>query len=485
MKSFVKGLCLIFLLHAAIFAESGISFLPNVNYAVGGIHSEPNSVSSGDFDGDGYRDLVVAGYSDLYVLFNNGDGTFGESITYSVYSNPVDVLAVDLNADDHPDLVAATGNAVSVLYNNGDGTFAEAINYECDNNASYVAAGDLDNDGDIDLVATTTVSNDFAVYLNLDNAAFTGEPVYYGNGDGAQAVTLGYFDRNSTLDVAIVLTRDDAVRFWTNNGKAEFTKGEMYPVGRLEESNPNDIITEDVNGDSRDDVVTVNIMSYDISVLYGNDDGTFQDAVNLSTYASNPVALIAADLDNDNDPDIVTANRYSGTMGTISIFEAAGGGAFWYAFTIPVGVTEGPQPEDVHAADFNNDGAIDLVVPCFYDAGVTVLINAKNIPLDADDDDPSLLPTSVVLRQNHPNPFNPATTIAYDLPRRTEVTLTVYNLLGQAVNTLIDGELQVPGSHSVIWNGLTADGRAAASGIYFYQLKAGDNKRTRRMLLLK
>ncbi|MBN2227001.1 MAG: T9SS type A sorting domain-containing protein [candidate division Zixibacteria bacterium] len=479
-----KSLFLIFILHAAVFAESGISFLPNVNYVVGGPYSEPSSVSSGDFDGDGFRDLVVANNrnKELYLLFNNGDGTFGDSAKYSVLSNPVDVLVADLNADDHPDLATANGNAVSVLYNNGDGTFAEALNYECYSNASYVVAGDLDNDGDIDLVATTTVTNDFAVYLNQDNTAFSGVPVYYGDGHGAQAIALGDFDRNTTLDLAIVLTRDDAVQIWKNNGKAEFTKQGLYPVGRVEESNPNDIISTDINGDDRIDVVTVNTIPHDITLLLGNGNGSFMDTINLSTYSSNPIALIAADLDNDTDLDIVTANRYSGT---ISIFEAAGGGTFWYPFSIPVGIAEGPQPEDVHAADFNNDGAIDLAVPCFYYAGVTVLINAKNVPLDADDDDPSNLPMSVVLQQNYPNPFNPATTIAYDLPRRTEVTLTVYNLLGQAVITLIDDAVQSPGHHTVVWNGLVAGGREAASGFYFYQLKAGDFRQTRRMLLLK
>jgi hypothetical protein len=95
-----------------------------------------------------------------------------------------------------------------------------------------------------------------------------------------------------------------------------------------------------------------------------------------------------------------------------------------------------------------------------------------------------ILPTRFALNQNYPNPFNPTTTIGLDLPVASHVKLTVYNVLGQQVNTLIDEEL-VAGSHTVEWDGTTDSGDAAATGVYFYRIDAGDFVETRKMMLLK
>jgi hypothetical protein len=95
-----------------------------------------------------------------------------------------------------------------------------------------------------------------------------------------------------------------------------------------------------------------------------------------------------------------------------------------------------------------------------------------------------LLPDRYVLAQNYPNPFNPQTHIVYQLSRAGQVTLTVYNVMGQAVCRLVDGS-QGAGEHTVTWHGLDDAGRPVASGIYFYQLAAGEFVETRKMLLLK
>ena len=84
-----------------------------------------------------------------------------------------------------------------------------------------------------------------------------------------------------------------------------------------------------------------------------------------------------------------------------------------------------------------------------------------------------------MLFQNYPNPFNPATLIRYALPARSEVTVTIYNTLGQRI-TLLVRETQEPGYHQVNF-----DGAGLSSGVYFYRLQAGSSIETKRMLLLK
>ncbi|MEP0827085.1 MAG: S8 family serine peptidase [bacterium] len=102
---------------------------------------------------------------------------------------------------------------------------------------------------------------------------------------------------------------------------------------------------------------------------------------------------------------------------------------------------------------------------------------------DVNDDTP-LLPEQFVLHQNYPNPFNPATTISFDLTRRSEITLSVYNILGQKVTTLLNGSLDA-GRHDALWNGCTDRGEAVGSGLYFYVLKTETAVLTRKMMLVK
>jgi hypothetical protein len=95
-----------------------------------------------------------------------------------------------------------------------------------------------------------------------------------------------------------------------------------------------------------------------------------------------------------------------------------------------------------------------------------------------------ILPTKFALNQNYPNPFNAGTVLGFDLPTASHVKLTVFNVLGQQVNTLVDEEL-VAGSHTVEWDGTTHSGDMAATGVYFYRIDAGDFVETKKMMLLK
>jgi subtilisin family serine protease len=95
-----------------------------------------------------------------------------------------------------------------------------------------------------------------------------------------------------------------------------------------------------------------------------------------------------------------------------------------------------------------------------------------------------LLPELFQLHGNYPNPFNPATTISYDIPVASEVQLAVYNVLGQHIKTLVEKHQQ-PGRYQVVWDSRDDNGESVASGIYFYYLKAGEFNESRKMILLK
>jgi hypothetical protein len=91
---------------------------------------------------------------------------------------------------------------------------------------------------------------------------------------------------------------------------------------------------------------------------------------------------------------------------------------------------------------------------------------------------------ALTLHQNHPNPFNPSTTIAYFLPERCRVRLAVYDVLGRVVGVLVDREEEM-GPHSVHWDGLDSDGRGVPAGVYLYLLEAGKMRISKKMIAVR
>lgn len=93
-------------------------------------------------------------------------------------------------------------------------------------------------------------------------------------------------------------------------------------------------------------------------------------------------------------------------------------------------------------------------------------------------------PESFILHDNFPNPFNPVTNISFELPMYTDVNLTIYNLMGQSITTLVDTKME-SGYHQVSWNGSDAFGNQMPSGVYFYKVTTENATKTNKMLLLK
>ena len=96
-----------------------------------------------------------------------------------------------------------------------------------------------------------------------------------------------------------------------------------------------------------------------------------------------------------------------------------------------------------------------------------------------------LTPEDYKLKQNYPNPFNPTTTIEFSLPVANNISLTIYNMIGQEIINLVDKSMMDAGSHSVIWNGLDRSGSPVSSGTYIYELKYGNMSKVRQMTFMK
>ncbi|MBQ33383.1 MAG: hypothetical protein CMG32_00765 [Candidatus Marinimicrobia bacterium] len=96
----------------------------------------------------------------------------------------------------------------------------------------------------------------------------------------------------------------------------------------------------------------------------------------------------------------------------------------------------------------------------------------------------STVSTTFALHPAYPNPFNPITTLRYNLPEQAQVTLTIYDLMGREVTRLVN-TTQEPGFKSVQWNATNSFGKPVSAGVYLYQVRAGEFVQTKKMVLLK
>ena len=98
--------------------------------------------------------------------------------------------------------------------------------------------------------------------------------------------------------------------------------------------------------------------------------------------------------------------------------------------------------------------------------------------------DGELIPKKFALHQNYPNPFNPITTLRYDLPEGALVNVTIYDMMGRVVKTMVNSQ-QNAGFKSVRWNATNDKGFQVSAGLYLYTIQAGEFRQTKKMVLLK
>ncbi|MCD6165493.1 T9SS type A sorting domain-containing protein, partial [bacterium] len=122
-----------------------------------------------------------------------------------------------------------------------------------------------------------------------------------------------------------------------------------------------------------------------------------------------------------------------------------------------------------------NKWIMDGGISVYREGGV--ILNIKN-------QSTSYLPSSFKLYQNYPNPFNAFTTINFQIPKSSKVTIKIYDILGREVRTLVD-YFYSAGNHSTTWDGLDNLGHKVSSGVYFYCMESIDFKEVKKALLLK
>lgn len=205
---------------------------------------------------------------------------------------------------------------------------------------------------------------------------------------------------------------------------------------------------------------------------------TTEDGVEYSTVSTQEVQIYYddtakfCDAYDDSLILIATVHYRIYCYSTLKSSSDGGGGSSYY-------VTGAVSFDDEVIEEYQGDEQFVDLVPNNV-RGKCVFINLPRENEDAG----SALPGSFALYPNRPNPFNPTTVIAYDVPIATHVTIEVVNILGQSVTTLVD-EIKAAGHYEAVWNGVDRNGTKVASGIYLYNMRAGDYIETRKMMLMK
>jgi hypothetical protein len=356
-------------------ASCPTAFAPAVSYPAGAV---PAAVDSGDIDGDGVVDLVVAnsgpGSTTISILRGNGDGTFQAAQNAPAGSRPVAVALGDLNGDGALDVVVCnsglSGNSVSTVLNTGAGTFAPPATFSVPGGPLSPAIADLNGDERADVVVAVNGANRVAVLLGNGDGALQ-PAVNHNVGMFPQSVVEGDFDADGDLDLAASNAGSGDVSILLNNGDGTFAAAVSYPAGSVSSA----VAMLDVNNDGALDLVTSNdTPGGTVHLLVGNGNGTFQAATPYAT-GNTPVFVAVGDVNGDGQEDLATANF---TPGTVSILRAAAPtfapAPAGPAFNPPTNLTVGANPKWILITDLSHDGRADLAV---VDAnGVRVLINS-------------------------------------------------------------------------------------------------------------
>jgi hypothetical protein len=403
------------------------------------------AIAASDFDGDGIMDLVVANRfsSDVSVLLGLGDGTYREQVSYPTGAGPADVAIGDFNGDGHDDLATAnqfSGN-VSILLGVGDGTFAPQALLPAGFDPRELALGDLNNDGVLDLVVANAASHNVSVLLGVGDGTFTPADTL-AVGMGPQSLVIGDFDNNGHNDIAVANRTSGDVSILLSDAAGGFLAEQRVDVG----DEPTSITAGDFNGDGRTDLAVANALSDDVSILIGQGDGTFQtgEAINIRMALEGDIAgdftstLLAADFNNDGRLDLAVTHSNDPLVAV-----ALGQGDGTFAARHLVTVTG--QPQDLVVADLDGDSRLDL-------ATAGGLLNVASVRIGLGDG-------SFQETQRFSVGDEPRDLIAGDFDNDGRADLVVANLhdtsvlLGQGDGTLAE-QMRLPGG----------DPRAIATG---------------------
>jgi hypothetical protein len=265
--------------------------------------------SAADFNRDGHLDLLVSGTT---LLPGKGDGRFGTPISVNSDSNIRSFVVGDFNGDGYPDLVDVGNGFVEsqplqVLLGNGDGTFQPARrSWNLTGIPDRSIAGDFNRDGKLDL-ALTVNPNGVAVLLGNGDGSFAA-PVIYPTDDLPGGLTVADLNKDGNLDLIASASKVDV---FLGKGDGTFPNRTDYAVTDF----PKQLAAGDFDGDGKLDIAVSTFAggAGAMEILFGNGDGTFQTPISFTDDDPGGAPILVSDLNGDRIDDLFVAAR-SGSL---------------------------------------------------------------------------------------------------------------------------------------------------------------------------
>ena len=367
---------------------------PSAAYGTG---TAPNHVVAGDFNEDGIGDLAAADlqFGQVSVLLGAGaagvgNGTFGGAVNYLAGTFPRRIAVGDFNEDGRTDLAVSHQGAVAILLGNGtgsvgDGSFGFPVEYLLGSGANGISLGDFNEDGVVDMAVAISGAGGNVVSVKfglgsggVGNGAF-GPATDYAVGTNPQQVVTGDFDEDGILDLAVSNNGGNVSVLLGNGtggaGDGTFAAAVSYAAG----TNPRGLATGDFDRDGITDLAVTNLGSENVSILRGNGaggvgNGTFGAPSNHSPGGTDPWDVMVGDFTSDGIADLAVTMSGSDEL---RILTGTGSGGFTSQWAYAVGDT----PYGVAVGDFLEDDRADLAVSNSASNNLSVLLAGCGTPL--------------------------------------------------------------------------------------------------------
>ncbi len=443
--------------------------------------NEPWSLYPIDLDGDQDVDIVASARLGHQVAWweNNGNQDFTMRPISYISSFAMGIEAADIDNDDDMDVICASQtNGVELWSNSGDQNFTRSILGSWPF-ASFLYTADVDDNGYVDVLVACCEggSNRMGWIENSGNSVFT-DHIVISDWDHANSVHAEDIDSDGDIDLLGTAsgrsTGAGEIAWFENDGNQVFSMHTIYATS----ARPSCAIARDLDLDGDIDVVAA-VCLFNQIMWFENDgaEGFTQHVIGYGF--GRPHAVDTADFDRDGDIDVL-----AGAIDSDKIAWLENDGS--QTFTQHAITTDFDGAADVYAADVDRDGDSDILGTAHYDDQIKWW---ENLGPSGIHDKLSPPWFGFSLKQNFPNPFNPSTTITFDLPGTVgdkSVRLTIYDMRGREVRTWVVRD-ESAGMKTVVWDGRDNSGSPVCSGVYIYTIRMDDSGITvsRKMVVVR
>ncbi|HEY9401463.1 MAG TPA: Calx-beta domain-containing protein [Pyrinomonadaceae bacterium] len=336
--------------------------------------------ATGDLNGDGRDDLVGAnGYTNgISVLLGNGAGNFSAPTTFPGIASG-DIVVGDFNGDGKNDVAVADGVGVSILLGDGAGNLGAPTGYAVSGSSDGLVSADFNADGKPDLAVGSQLGSVTMLY-GAAGGDFSGA-LNFTVGYKPDEIAIADFNHDGKFDVAVA-NNDTGLTGQGSPRGISVLLGDG--TGRMTPAPPVQIftgvyalVTADFNNDNKADLAAVSTGSHieSVHLFLGNGDGSFGPPINtrLSSYGRNPYYLNTADFNRDGAADLVVTFLNSGNFVTL-----LGTGTGNFTIAPDHMSTGGNSFEDFTIGDFNQDAITDLAFVHYHDKRLIILLGNGN-----------------------------------------------------------------------------------------------------------